>query len=120
MVYANFGYFLAEGKWVDPESEGELYNAYMNSSNSSKAESNLPDIQRSRDTGPHIMSAEEQDKFYKDFIENVSDGNDGEGDPRAWRISPSTFAQWAAGAVAGDQYEEAVMQTPVSLWILLE
>lgn len=64
------------------------------------------------------MSAEEQEEFYKDFMADVSDENDGEGDPRAWRISPSTFVQWATGAVAGDQYEEAVMQTPVSLGIL--
>ena len=118
MVYANFGYYLAEGKWVDPESEGELYDAYMNPPGSSRGGPNLPDIQKSSDNGPRIMCAEEEDEFYKDFVAVVSDEIDGEGDPRAWRISPSTFAQWATGAVAGDQYEEAVMQTPVSVGIL--
>jgi hypothetical protein len=114
MVFANFGYYLAEGKWVDPESEGELFQAYMNPSSSSGAEPKLPDIHRFQDTGPRIMSLEEEDEFYKDFVADVSDEKDGEGDPRAWRITPATFAQWATGAVVGDQYEETVIQTPVS------
>ena len=119
MVYANFGYYLVEGKWVDPESEGELFQAYMNPSGRSRGEPILPNIHRSRDTGPRVMSLEEEDEFYKYFVADVSDEKDGEGDPRAWRITPATFAQWATGSVMGDQYEETVIQTPVSSLILL-
>jgi hypothetical protein len=50
MVWANFGYYLAEGKWIDPESEGELYEAYMNQPSFHGAE---PHLQTSQD--PEIM-----------------------------------------------------------------
>ena len=115
MVWANFGYYLAEGKWVDPESEGELFAAYMNPPSSHMVEPNLPDLPRRRDHGPCILTPQEQDQFYQEFVEDVTDEHDSEGDPRAWRITPETFAQWAAGAAAGDQYEETLMKTPASL-----
>ena len=114
MVWANFGYYLAEGKWIDPESEGELYEAYMNQPSSHGAEPHLPDIPRSRDHGPRILTPQELNEIYQNFAADVTDEHDAEGDPRDWRISPETFAQWAAGAVTGDQYEETVMKTPVS------
>jgi len=113
-VWANFGYYLADGTWVDPESEGELYHAYLKSPGGRRGEHNLPDITIPRDGGPRIMSARELDKFYKDFAADVCDDIDGEGDPRAWRITPETFAQWASGASTGERYEEEVMKTPVS------
>jgi hypothetical protein len=112
MIWANFGYYLAEGKWVDPESEGELHNAYMNPPSSHRACPNFPGLLRHHDNGSRVMTSREQDEFYKEFEADVTDEHDDEGDPRAWRISPATFAQWAAGAVAGDQYEEGLMMTP--------
>ncbi|KAE9375744.1 hypothetical protein N431DRAFT_334045 [Stipitochalara longipes BDJ] len=112
MVWANFGYYLVDGKWVDPESEGELYNAYMKPSGNQRAELDFPDIARSRDDGPRIMSAQEQDMFYKEFAADVFDEFDGEGDPRAWRVTPETFAQWASGASTGDRYEESIIKAP--------
>ncbi len=119
MVWANFGYYLAEGKWVDPESEGELFAAYMNPPSSHRAEPNLPDVPRLHDKGPCIMTPQEQEEFYRNFVEDVTDDYDDEGDPRAWRISSDNFAQWATGAVTGDQCEEALMKTPVSFARLL-
>lgn len=115
MVWANFGYYLAEGKWVDPESEEELFAAYMNPPSSQMVEPNLLDLPRRRDHGPCILTPQEQDQFYQEFVEDVTDEHDSEGDPRAWRITPETFAQWAAGAAAGDQYEETLMKTLASL-----
>ncbi|KAF4628127.1 hypothetical protein G7Y89_g10027 [Cudoniella acicularis] len=109
-VYANFGYVLVEGKWVDPESEGELYKAYMNCTEGPNSKAELPDLQRSRTSGPRVMNQEELDRFYRQYVEDVTDHTDGEGDPRFLRISPATFARWAAGAVKGEHYEEAVMQ----------
>jgi hypothetical protein len=114
MVWANFGYYLAEGKWVDPESEGELFDAYMSQPGSPRAKANLLDIPRSRDYGPRVIPLQEQEQFYRDFVADVTDEFDGEGDPHNWRIDPETFARWASGAVAGEKYEEVVMKTPVS------
>jgi hypothetical protein len=114
MVYANFGYVMIEGKWVDPESEGALYKAYMDCTeghNATAAE--LPDFSRSRTSGPHIMTPEEEDRFYRDYVTDVTDETDGEGDPRALRISPATFARWATGAQKGDHYEEQAMSPEV-------
>jgi len=113
MVYGNFGYFLVGDKWVDPESEGALHNAYMNGS--CEEDPNLPDFQRFRTSGPHIMNPQEEDKFYQGYVDDVTDDKDGEGDPRCLRISPTTFARWASGAAKGDRYEEAVPKPPVRL-----
>jgi hypothetical protein len=119
MVWANFGYYLAKGKWVDPESEGELYDAYMNPPIPYGAGPYLPDIPIFPDHGPRILIDQELDEVYHDFAADVFDEHDAEGDPRNWRISPETFAQWAVGAVTGDRYEEAVIRTPVSARKLL-
>ena len=113
-VWGNFGYYLADGTWVDPESEGELYHAYMKPSSGRQGENYLLDITIPRDGGPRVMSAQEQDVFYKDFAAYVFDDEDGEGDPRNWRITPETFAQWASGASAGERYQEEAVKIPVS------
>jgi len=112
-VWDNFGYYLADGTWVDPESEGELYNAYQKSSGGPRAK-HFPDIAKVRDAGPRIMPEREQHTFYREFAADVFDEVDGEGDPRAWRITPEIFAQWASGASAGERYQEAAIATPVS------
>ena len=67
----------------------------------------------------------EEDEFYRDYVNYVTDEIDGEDDPRQWRISPQTFARWASGAVLGETYEENAVpptlrtklpKTPVSVW----
>ena len=113
-VWANFGYYMADGTWVDPESEKELYNAYMKHSSEQRGSYDLPDIIIHRDRGPRIMSAQEEDVFYKEYAADVLDDIDGEGDPRDWRITPKTFAQWASGASTGERYQESVIKVPVS------
>ena len=111
-VYANFGYYKIEGKWVDPESEGCLFNAYMNHTGEYDEELDLPNFKRSETMGPRVMTLEEQDTFYKEYVEDVTDDIDGEGDPRWLRIDGPTFARWAAGATIGDRYEEDVFEPP--------
>jgi hypothetical protein len=115
MVYANFGYFLVDGKWVDPESEGALFDAYIGRSNDSNPE--LPHLNRSRDSGSYVMKQEEQDEFYREFVEDVTDEIDGEGDPRVYRITPAIFARWATGAVEGEKFEETVMEPQVRIYL---
>ncbi|KAH8687632.1 hypothetical protein BGZ60DRAFT_12180 [Tricladium varicosporioides] len=106
MVFANFGYVNIEGKWVDPESEGELYRAYMNPTEGPNSKIPLPTLRQRLDSGPRIMAPEEQLKFYNEYVMNVTDWVDAEGDPRMLRISPATFLRWAAGAVKGEHFEE--------------
>jgi hypothetical protein len=113
MVYANFGYVLIDGQWVDPESEGDLYNAYMGVSDDSHLDLDVPELHRSRDFGPHILTLEEQNEFYREYVKDVTDEADGEGDPRALHITPATFARWAKGAVKVDAYVEVVVEPPV-------
>lgn len=106
-VFANFGYYPIDGNWADPDSEGELNDIYKNGISSQS----LPHTGPPRDD---IMTPEEQDTMYRDFVEEVTDEEDGEGDPRLWRISGATFLQWATGAAVGDRFEEKPMKTPVS------
>ena len=113
MVYANFGYFLVDGQWVDPESEGELYEAYMKVSDDSSQDLDVPELHRSRDFGPHIMTQDEQNEFYRAYVEDVTDEHDDEGDPRDFYITPATFARWAEGAVKVDGYVETVIEPSV-------
>ncbi len=115
-VYANFGYLPIGDKplWVDPDSEGELYNAYINST------SHLPGLPHFKRTPPKgIMTPDEEDEFYKEYVEMVTDGVDGEGDPRIYRIAPATFARWAVGAVVGEHYEENAEVVKVCICALL-
>jgi len=118
-VYANFGYLPIgdEPLWVDPDSEGELYNAYINNSAST---SHLPGLPHFRRTPPKgILSPDEEDEFYKEYVEMVTDGVDGEGDPRIYRITPATFSRWAVGAVVGEHYEENAEAVKVCSFAIL-
>ena len=112
-VYANFGYVCIDGKWVDPESEGELYDAYMGYFDGSSQDLDVAELHRSRDSGPLIMTQAEQDIFYREYVEDVTDEADGDGDPRDYYISPETFARWAEGAVKVDGYVETVIDPTV-------
>jgi hypothetical protein len=115
-VYANFGYFKVDDDWVDPESEYALHEAYMSASQHSEEHPDLPNLYGSHSSGPRIMTAEEQDEFYWEYVKGVTDEKDGEGDPRRFRISAKTFAAWAAGAAAGDCYEESSFEPTVNIF----
>ncbi|KAH6721970.1 hypothetical protein BKA61DRAFT_729394 [Leptodontidium sp. MPI-SDFR-AT-0119] len=106
MVWANFGYIKIRGRWVDPDSEGDVADAYNAEESGDDEAPYLPDLRKIPDTGPRIMSPEEEDEFYHDYTSEVSDEGDGEGDPRLYRISPATFARWAVGCGNGERYEE--------------
>ncbi|KAG4431189.1 hypothetical protein IFR05_013334 [Cadophora sp. M221] len=106
MVWANFGYIKIRGRWVDPDSEGDVADAYNAEESGDDEAPYLPDLQKLPDTGPIIMSPEEEEQFYRDYASEVSDEGDGEGDPRLYRISPATFARWSVGCGSGERYEE--------------
>jgi hypothetical protein len=106
-VFANFGYLEVNKTWVDPDSEGQLHNAYIKDGVGAKAlyRAYLQERAEARGfplfakiSGDGIMTPELEDTFYKDFVDCVSDNIDGEGDPRPYRISPATFARWAVGS----------------------
>ncbi|KAL2073577.1 hypothetical protein VTL71DRAFT_10903 [Oculimacula yallundae] len=105
-VWSNFGYVKIRGRWIDPDSEGEVADAFKAEDYGNDDAPYLPDLQKSPDTGPRIMTPEEEMQFYSAYTEDVSDEIDGEGDPRFYRISPATFARWAAGGGSGERYEE--------------
>ncbi|KAI9049847.1 hypothetical protein LZ554_005997 [Drepanopeziza brunnea f. sp. 'monogermtubi'] len=119
-VNENWGLLKIGDKWADPDSEYDLYRAiqlhehgidmYKPPSRPLNFEPE-PEYEPPRmDNGPRIMTPEEEHEFYKGYVEEVTDDVDGEGDPRQYRISPATFAQWAAGAGRGDRY---VIETPI-------
>ncbi|KAJ5038075.1 uncharacterized protein L3040_006946 [Drepanopeziza brunnea f. sp. 'multigermtubi'] len=119
-VNENWGLLKIGDKWADPDSEYDLYRAiqlhehgidlYKPASRPLNFEPE-PEYEPPRmDNGPRIMTPEEEDEFYKGYVEEVTDEVDAEGDPRQYRISPATFAQWAAGAGRGDRY---VVETPI-------
>ncbi|KAK0100870.1 hypothetical protein ONS95_007317 [Cadophora gregata] len=113
MVWSNFGYIKIRGRWVDPDCEGAVADAYNAYESGDDEAPYLADLQKRPDTGPRIMSLEEQDEFYSQYTEEVSDEGDGEGDPRLYRITPATFARWAVGSGTGERYEEkAFMPAP--------
>ncbi|KAE8444429.1 hypothetical protein EG329_000520 [Mollisiaceae sp. DMI_Dod_QoI] len=122
MVYANFGYVQdADTKaWIDPDSAGLLRDEYIQriyiDGTEEKEERVLPDFQRSEKSGPRKITMEQQDEFYREYIEYVHDDVDAEGDPRNYRISPATFARWAAGAQSGDHYHEETYTTENTAW----
>jgi hypothetical protein len=113
-VWSNFGYLRINDKWVDPESQEELYNAYYNPSGCQNSKAELSWLDESRAQTPKVLTAEEEDEFYKWYVSDVDDSQDGEGDPRRFRISAATFARWAAGAVKGDMYESKIPKPSVS------
>lgn len=110
-VFENFGYVLDEEtqSWIDPDSSGLLRDQYISGQPLNalgQGNDHLPDFRRSEKSGPRIMSPEEQDIFYKDFVDDVTDDVDAEGDPRNFRLTSATFARWAEGAHKGDGYAE--------------
>lgn len=120
-VYENFGYCQdpETKQWFDPESSRPLKEKYIFHQHSDKEEDGqeedgkcIPDFHRSENSGPRIMNKEEQDKFYKEYLEYVHDNVDAEGDPRDLRITPAIFARWAQGARKGKAYVEKTF-TPV-------
>ncbi|PBP22002.1 hypothetical protein BUE80_DR007104 [Diplocarpon rosae] len=118
MGNANFGYIKIGDIWCDPDSELELSRAvhiheYAHVCDDRvRVEPLQPPVP---DSGPRIMTPEEEDEFYRGFVEEVTDEQDGEGDPRQYRISPAVFARWAAGAVKGEKYEEEPWWPPSRL-----
>ncbi|KAH7357019.1 hypothetical protein BKA65DRAFT_219461 [Rhexocercosporidium sp. MPI-PUGE-AT-0058] len=106
MVWANFGYIKIRGRWVDPDSEGDIADAYNAYASGDDEAPYLPDLQKIPDLGPRIMGPEEESEFYPEYTAEVSDESDGEGDPRLYRITPATFARWAVGCGSGERYEE--------------
>lgn len=108
--FANYGYASINGVWVDPDNPQGIVYALTEPKQLSPPEP-LPNLAE----GPLIMNAREEDLFYKEYVNDVVEGGDCEGDPRNLRISPSTFAQWAVGARFGDYYPSFVPVPKVSL-----
>ncbi len=106
MVWANFGYVMINNRWVDPDSEGAVADALNNRKYNFNEEPDTPNFKHFNDLGPKIMTPEQEDNFYQVYVEDVTDEQDGEGDPRQYRISPANFVQWADGATPGEQYHE--------------
>lgn len=96
--YANYGYVRVNGCWVDPESEGEVYNAVTGRLCASYA----PELP----VGITPVPEKTEEELYQAFVHEIEYGEDGdgEGDPRASYISPATFARWATGVTRGDYY----------------
>ncbi|PBP23741.1 hypothetical protein BUE80_DR005381 [Diplocarpon rosae] len=118
MGNANFGYIKIGDIWCDPDSELELSRAVHIHEYAPVCEDRArvkPLQPPVPDSGPRIMTPEEEDEFYRGFVEEVTDEQDGEGDPRQYRISPAVFARWAAGAVKGERYEEEPWWPPSRL-----
>jgi hypothetical protein len=107
-VFEYFGFLKINGKWVDPDNEMAM----------DKASKNHPDITNpllpGMDCffGPYILSKSEQSLVYNEFLD---DEDDDEGDPRAMRISPETFAKWAEGAIKVEQPQHEVIKQAVSI-----
>lgn len=124
-VLQNFGYIKIGTKWADPDSEYDLYRAiqlheYGNDLYTPRQQPISPPHvpvpeQPWTSLRPRIMSPEEEDEFYADYIKEVTDDQDGEGDPRQYRISPATFARWAGGAASGEHFHEQPSMPSVSL-----
>jgi hypothetical protein len=116
--FANYGYILINGKWVDPDSQGAVFDALKNERPTSRSPKPPISIK-----APCLMSLEQTGALYNEMCNgspNASHGgmdfigdfqDDFEPDPRLLRISPRTFARWAVGASQGDAYvrSEAVL-----------
>jgi hypothetical protein len=110
--YANYGYMRINECWVDPESEGEVYDAITGRLGASYT----PELPVGITPVPRMT----EEDLYWAFVHEVSYGEDGdgEGDPRASYISPATFTRWAAGVTRGDHY--VVEKVPPQVrWALL-
>lgn len=112
-VFAYFGFLKINGKWVDPDSEMAM----------DKASKDHPDVTNpllpgmDSFSGPYILSKSEQSLVYAEFMD---DQDDAEGDPRAFRISPETFAKLAEGAVKVKQPQHEIIKQSVSKGLLQE
>jgi hypothetical protein len=105
---ADYGYLEVNGKWVDPDSERSIYNAFNGLSGEDSPE--IPELYRS--SSPRILSEPQLSLEYAFFAKYVEDD---EGDPRDSRISPDTFAKWAEGAVERGHAERIdIVPEPVS------
>jgi hypothetical protein len=123
-IFANFGYLRVNKIWVDPDSEGQLHNAYVKGGIDAEAAYQTYVGDGTKQTGPYafqkprtdangIIIPDDLDLFYNDFVGFVDDDMDGEGDPRNYRISPQTFARWAVGAKFPEPYEDTFVAPSV-------
>lgn len=105
--YGHYGYVKANGCWVDPDDQ----NARKAAAGGLGA-SYVPDLP----IGINPIPPPAEDELYAGFVNEVTDGLDGDGewDPRATYITPATFARWAAGASQGDKYVRGKVDTEVS------
>lgn len=119
-IHQNWGLLKIGGRWTDPDSEYDLYRAIQLHDHGINLYTPPPrPLTRSpelvqTDTGPRIMTPEEEDEFYKGYVDEVTDDVDGEDDPRQYRIAPATFARWAAGCALGERYHEEPFPSVVS------
>jgi hypothetical protein len=120
MVYDNFGYVRdrSTSALVDPDTtRGMLPDEYSPQSHLGNTEEGkggvLPDIRQSQKLGPRLMAPREMEAFYEEFVNDVQDHVDAEGDPRNFRITPTIFEKWAYGAQRGESYEQEPVD-PVS------
>jgi hypothetical protein len=120
--FANYGYILINGQWVDPDSEGEIFDAFNSHADSSQFQNAPIEI-----SAPYSMTQDQMNALYKELFCDVPDPGspygdliftgdfgDFEGDPRALYISPATFARWAAGVSRGDSYVRTKVEIKVS------
>lgn len=119
--YGNYHYLKLNGDWIDPDSKAEVLGSFADPADPSQQRTRLPQPYAMPQpphlpiglSGPRIMELDEEDEFYKGFVQECVEGDDHEDDPRNLRISPSTFARWAVGAAKGDSYVETVFLTQV-------
>lgn len=106
--YGNYGYVEANGRWVDPDCQNEVLAALHGDLKASYVP-HLP-------IGTTPVSSEPEDEMYAEFMDEVANGLDGDGDwdPRATYITPATFARWAAGASQGDIFVAGMGDIEVS------
>ncbi|CZR52777.1 uncharacterized protein PAC_02654 [Phialocephala subalpina] len=123
MVYDNFGYVrdLSTSALVDPDTtRGMLPDEYSPQSHLGNAEEGkggvLPDIRQSQNLGPRLMAPREMEAFYEEFVNDVQDHVDAEGDPRNFRITPTIFEKWAYGAQRGESYEQEPVDPGNTIW----
>jgi hypothetical protein len=120
--FANYGYILINGQWVDPDSEGEIFDAFKSHADSSQFQNAPIEI-----SAPYFMTQDQMNALYKELFCDLPDTGslyedlgftgdfaDFERDPRALYISPATFARWAAGVSQGDSYVRTKVEIKVN------
>lgn len=106
-VFQYFGFLKINGNWVDPDSEKAINKA--SKEHSDVTNPLLPGMDFF--SGPYILSKSEQSLLYGEFLD---DEDDTEGDPRAFRVSPETFAKWAEGVVKVEPPQHEIVKESVS------